>query len=333
MSAEQASNNAAQIAGDIPTEDAGYRVYVGNLSYKATEEEVREFMSKAGGEILSVVIPLKFKRPAGYAFVSFKNEADAKNAVEKLDGQELGERKLALQVARSREEQAERRQAHVEKREAAKAARESKKAAAGEANGEAAEEGKQKKPKRASRRRQPGEADDDEPEAEANGDGADAAEKPKKAPKARKPKAPAQGRIDDKAGENGEVAEKKPRERKPRQPKLELTGEMSSNTIFVANLPFSVDDEALSAIFTNLSIRVKSAKVVRGSRRGRGGRPYSASRGFGFVEVEDPAQQAEAVEKAEGSLVGDRKISAKIAREMKPIEMEQVAEAQEGTAW
>ena len=64
------------------------------------------------------------------------------------------------------------------------------------------------------------------------------------------------------------------------------------------------------------------------TRRGRGGKAFRASRGFGFVEVEDPAQQAEAVEKAEGSLIGDRKISAKVAQEMKPIEGEEVAEAQ-----
>lgn len=38
--------------------------------------------------------------------------------------------------------------------------------------------------------------------------------------------------------------------------------------------------------------------------------------------MEDPAQQQEAVDKVEGSLIGDRKISAKIANEMKPIEVE-----------
>ena len=102
----------------------------------------------------------------------------------------------------------------------------------------------------------------------------------------------------------------------------------TQSTVFVANLPFNVDDDALAAIFTNLSIRVKSAKVVRGLRRGRGGRPFHASRGFGFVEVEDPSQQREAVQKVEGSLIGDRTISAKVANEMKPIEVEEAAEAE-----
>ena len=98
-------------------------------------------------------------------------------------------------------------------------------------------------------------------------------------------------------------------------------------TVFVANLPFDVDDEGLASIFTNLSIRVKSAKVVVGVRRNRDGKTFRASRGFGFVEVEDPAQQQEAVDKVEGTTISDRTLSAKIANEMKPAEEEEVAEA------
>jgi hypothetical protein len=45
------------------------------------------------------------------------------------------------------------------------------------------------------------------------------------------------------------------------------------------------------------------------------------------VELEKPEQQKEAVEKVEGSLIGDRKITAKIANEMKPIEREAAADA------
>lgn len=108
---------------------------------------------------------------------------------------------------------------------------------------------------------------------------------------------------------------------------------MRQNTIFVANLPFSVDDEALASIFTNLSISVKSATVVTGVRKGKpGSRPFRSSKGFGFVEVQDPAQQAEAVKKVDGSLIGDRQISARVAHEMKPAEKEAVAEVQQEAA-
>lgn len=96
--------------------------------------------------------------------------------------------------------------------------------------------------------------------------------------------------------------------------------------MFVANLPFTIDDEALAALFTDVSIKVKSAHVIRGLRRLPGRRPFRGSKGFGFVELEDQSQQDEAVEKINGSAIGDRKITAKVAQEMKPIE-ELVAEA------
>lgn len=106
----------------------------------------------------------------------------------------------------------------------------------------------------------------------------------------------------------------------------------SQTSIFVSNLPFTVDDNALAEIFTNLSIKVKSAKVVTGFRKPRGeGAGFRGSKGFGFVEVEDASQQQEAVDKVEGSLIGDRTISAKVAKEMKPIEAE-AAEAQADVA-
>lgn len=100
----------------------------------------------------------------------------------------------------------------------------------------------------------------------------------------------------------------------------------SQNTVFVGNLPFTVDDEALAEIFTNLSIKVKSAKVITGVRKPRDAdKTFRGSKGFGFVEVEDPAQQQEAVDKVAGTLIGDRTISAKIANEMRPVEKEAVA--------
>jgi hypothetical protein len=60
------------------------------------------------------------------------------------------------------------------------------------------------------------------------------------------------------------------------------TGEPSKTTIFVANLPFSLDDEGLKAVFTGYNL--KSAKVILRRASGR-------SKGFGFVEVEDEAEQ------------------------------------------
>ncbi|KAK8869547.1 hypothetical protein IAR55_000114 [Kwoniella newhampshirensis] len=318
---------SAENVSDIPKADEGHRVYVGNLSFTATEQQVREFVAPAGGEILSVNLPLRFgRRPAGYAFVSYKDEADAKKVVEQFNDKELGDRKLRLEIAKPAEEVAELRKAKDEKRkvardaakaakaEAAATAKESAPADAEVTEGENKTKKKSKKSSKKPRRRLPGEGE----EGEAAGETSESASK---------------ARIDVNGADGEAKTEEKkaraPRPKKERQPRLALTGEESKNTIFVANLPFNVDDEGLAAIFTNLSINVKSAKVVKGIRRARpGSRPFRASKGFGFVELENESQQTEAVEKVEGTLVGDRNITAKIAKEMKPIEVEQAVEAE-----
>ncbi|WVQ99006.1 hypothetical protein IAU59_006138 [Kwoniella sp. CBS 9459] len=327
---ENTTDNALSNVADIPKGEDGHRVYVGNLSYTATEEEIREFVAPAGGEIASVTLPLRFgRRPAGYAFVTYKNVDDAKKAVEQLNDKEMGDRKVKLELAKPAEEVAELRKAKDEKRsaarEAAKAAKAEKAAVAKEADGAAAvanasKEGETKSKKRKSkakkpRRRLPGEGEEGDAEDET------AVEEFSKSA--------SKGRIDAAADGEGEKKERAPKAKKERKPRLELTGEESKNTIFVANLPFNVDDEALATIFTNLSINVKSAKIVKGIRRARpGSKPFKASKGFGFVELENESQQAEAVEKVQGTLIGDRQITAKVAKEMKPIEVEQAVEAE-----
>lgn len=341
-----ASENVQQ-----PTSE-GHRVHVGNVDYSTTEEQLRNHLASAGGSIKTVELPLRFgKKPGGYAFVVYEKEEDAKAVAEKLNGSELNGRPLKIDPARSKEEADAARAAAQEKRNAAKAerqAREAEKAATGETtavtDGEVSKEkGERKKrpsKKRAPRRRQPGEEGEEgtaAEAAEAEETGAVAAaegEKPKR--KARKPKAakePKEARIDAAEGDAETTPEKPkvkaPTARKPREKRMEPTGEQSKTLIFVANLPFSVDDAALSAIFTNLSINVKSAKVATrlAPRKNKEEARTRRSRGYGFVEVEDPSQQKEAVEKVEGSLVGDRKISAKIANEMRPIEKEEVEKA------
>jgi len=311
-------------------EIGGHRVYMGNLPYTATEDDVRELASRAGGEILGIVMPLKGgrggRRPGGFAFVHFKDEAQAQAAVEKLADVELGDRKLILQIGRSKEEQAARREQHLQARESAKAERSQN----AKSEGTPEEDGGEKKrapPKRNPRRRRPTDGEEGEEgeltaEAGAETDAAGATSDAKDSKPKRRTRKPREARID--SAEGADVAQRKSRE--PRQ-KLRLTDEKTSDSVFVSNLPFSLDEDGLVNIFANLSIRVKSAKIIHGFRMGRGGRPFRASRGFGTVVLEDPAQQQEAVEKVAGSLIGDRIISAKIANEMKPIEAEEASAA------
>ena len=58
--------------------------------------------------------------------------------------------------------------------------------------------------------------------------------------------------------------------------------------------------------------------------------PQPRSRGFGFVEVANPAQRDEAVEKAAGTLIAAREIGVKVAKEMQAIDAaKENGEAQE----
>lgn len=77
----------------------------------------------------------------------------------------------------------------------------------------------------------------------------------------------------------------------------------STTTLFVANLPFSVDDEALTKVFKDHN--VTKAHVVK-NKTGR-------SKGFGFVEFAAEADQQKALKDFEKHLLEGRELIVKVA--------------------
>lgn len=79
------------------------RIYVGNLPFSASEEDVRQLFA-AHGEVISVSLPndRDTGRPRGFGFVEMSNE-DADKAIEALDGKSLGGRALRVSHARERD--------------------------------------------------------------------------------------------------------------------------------------------------------------------------------------------------------------------------------------
>lgn len=75
------------------------KVYVGNLSYTATEDDLRGFFSDCGS-IAEVAIPhdRNTRRPRGFAFVSFEDASGASKAIEK-NGVEFMGRTLKISAA------------------------------------------------------------------------------------------------------------------------------------------------------------------------------------------------------------------------------------------
>ena len=80
-------------------------VYVGNLPYRITDEEVRDVFSKDGREVVSVnlIIDRETGRPRGFGFVEMGSEKLAEDAVTALDGFMLDGRPLKVNIARPRE--------------------------------------------------------------------------------------------------------------------------------------------------------------------------------------------------------------------------------------
>ena len=80
------------------------KLYVGNLDYTVTGDQLREHFSQAGTVTDAIVITDKYSgRSKGFGFVEMSKEEEAKKAM-KLDGKEFQGRTLKVSEARSREE-------------------------------------------------------------------------------------------------------------------------------------------------------------------------------------------------------------------------------------
>ena len=86
------------------------KLYVGNLPYSTTEDDLRE-MFAAHGEVTSasVISDRETGRSKGFGFVEFENDDDAKKAIDALNGQDFGGRSLVVNEARPKTERPERR--------------------------------------------------------------------------------------------------------------------------------------------------------------------------------------------------------------------------------
>jgi RNA recognition motif-containing protein len=79
------------------------RLYIGNLSFDATAEDLREIFSNTG-EVEDAIIVTRpgGGRPRGFGFVTMQDQAGADEAIRQLDGQELAGRALKVNVAKER---------------------------------------------------------------------------------------------------------------------------------------------------------------------------------------------------------------------------------------
>jgi cold-inducible RNA-binding protein len=77
------------------------KLYVGNLSYSATENELRELFGNHGQVTsVAVITDRETGRAKGFGFVEFASDEEGKAAIAALDGKEVGGRSLKVNEAR-----------------------------------------------------------------------------------------------------------------------------------------------------------------------------------------------------------------------------------------
>ncbi len=83
--------------------DLGKRLYVGNLPFSATEEELSALFGQHGAVIgVDLIVERETGRPRGFGFVEMEDSAAADAAIESLDGSDLGGRNLKVNEAQER---------------------------------------------------------------------------------------------------------------------------------------------------------------------------------------------------------------------------------------
>jgi cold-inducible RNA-binding protein len=81
------------------------KLYVGNMSFNTSEDELRSTFGQFGTVTdVYVAMDKMTGRPRGFAFVTMGTPEEAKAAIEKLNGTDLGGRALTVNEARPKEE-------------------------------------------------------------------------------------------------------------------------------------------------------------------------------------------------------------------------------------
>ncbi len=80
------------------------KVYIGNLNYDTTKEDLQKVIEEAGAtpKDVSVISDKYTGRSKGFGFAEFDSEEDTQKVIDALDGKELGGRNLKVNKARPR---------------------------------------------------------------------------------------------------------------------------------------------------------------------------------------------------------------------------------------
>ncbi len=81
------------------------KLYVGNLSYSVTEEQLRELFAQAGTiKEITMIMDRDTQRPKGFGFVEMTTQVEAQKAIELFNEHELDGRRMTVNFARPKED-------------------------------------------------------------------------------------------------------------------------------------------------------------------------------------------------------------------------------------
>ncbi|ORY22727.1 RNA-binding domain-containing protein, partial [Neocallimastix californiae] len=261
MSEQDNNANTKAATTETKTEENVFKVFVGNISFQTTNENLKEFF-KSAGEVYDANIIKRGNKSLGYGFVSYATEAEANKAVEEFNKKELDGRQINVEIAKAKNQEERKRY-----------------------SGRRGYRGRGYRG-RGYRRRggyrggYRGRRDD----GDNNG-------RPRYRGRGYR------GRGRGRYYRRGRYNRYRPRRSQP------PTGEVSETTIYVANLPFKLDDEELKNAFANYNI--ESAKVIR-YKSGR-------SKGFGFIKAKTQEDQQKILNEVTELEIEGRKLIIKIA--------------------
>jgi len=80
-------------------------IYVGNLNYNLSEDELKEVFEEFGEVSTAKIITDKYSgRSKGFGFVEMPNDSEASEAIENLNDKDVGGRNIKVNQARERSE-------------------------------------------------------------------------------------------------------------------------------------------------------------------------------------------------------------------------------------
>jgi cold-inducible RNA-binding protein len=81
------------------------RIYVGSLPYTTTSQDLIDLFGQVGQVVSATVITDRDSgRSKGFGFVEMSNDEEARNAIDQLNGAQLGDRSIVVNEARERQQ-------------------------------------------------------------------------------------------------------------------------------------------------------------------------------------------------------------------------------------